>query len=104
MEGAERRWAAGREGLTSRVGGVLGTRLWKNGASILSSLAVSSLLALALKPFLHNQAALLPFTLAVILASSYGGLWPGLIATILSFVIADVFFMEPLFQFLAIFP
>jgi signal transduction histidine kinase len=83
---------------------VLATRVWKNTAAILSSLAVSSLLALALKPFLHNQAALLPFTLAVILASSYGGLWPGLIATVLSFAIADLFFMEPLFQFLAIYP
>jgi signal transduction histidine kinase len=83
---------------------MLRTRIWKNAAAILSSLAVSSLLALALRPFLHNQAALLPFTLAVILASSYGGLGAGLIATVLSFVIADLFFMEPLFQFMAVYP
>src|SRR5579864_8005519 len=68
------------------------------------SLAISSLLAVSFRPFLHYQAQLLPFTLAVLVSSYYGGLWPGLLTTGLSFAIADYFFTEPLYKFLSVYP
>lgn len=68
------------------------------------SLAISSLLAVGFRPFLHDQAQLLPFTLAVLVSSYYGGLWPGLVTTGLSFAIADYFFTEPLYKFLSVYP
>ena len=79
-----------------RIGAGIGKRI----LVVLCSLAASSVLAFALKSLLHNQAQLLPFTLAVIAASTYGGLWPGLITTLLSFLISDYFFTEPLYEFL----
>lgn len=81
-------------GYSLRGGAGIGTRI----AVVLGSLAASSLMAFALKSLLHSQAQLLPFTLAVIAASTYGGLWPGLITTLLSFLISDYFFTEPLYE------
>jgi signal transduction histidine kinase len=69
-------------------------------AAVPVSLGCSSFLALILRPVLHNQAQLLPFTLAVLAASSYGGLVPGLITTALSFILADFFFVEPIYRIL----
>jgi PAS domain S-box-containing protein len=68
------------------------------------SLAISWLLAVSFRPILHNQAPFLPFTLGVIMASSYGGLWPGLVTTGVSFVIADYFFTEPVHKLLSLYP
>src|SRR5450759_3257517 len=68
------------------------------------SLATSWLLAVSFRPMLHNRAPFLPFTLGVIMASSYGGLWPGLVTTGLSFAIADYFFTEPVHKFLPVYP
>ena len=81
-------------GYSLRGGAGTGARI----AVVLGSLAASSLMAFALKSLLHNQAQLLPFTLAVIAASTYGGLWPGLMTTLLSFLISDYFFTEPLYE------
>ncbi len=67
---------------------------------VTASLAVSTLLAVLLSPVLHDKAQLLPFTLAVIASSTYGGLVGGLVSTALSFVIADFFFIEPRFEIL----
>jgi PAS domain S-box-containing protein len=68
------------------------------------SLATSWLLAVSFRPILHNQAPFLPFTLGVIMASSYGGLWPGLVTTGVSFAIADYFFTEPVHKLLSVYP
>ena len=62
---------------------------------VATSVLASSLLAFLLKPYLQGEAPFLPFTLAVIASSWYGGLVPGLAATALSFVVADYFFFEP---------
>ena len=70
-------------------------------AVMLLSLACSSLLAVVLRPVLHDKAQLLPFTLAVIAASTYAGLAAGLITTGLSFLIADFFFVEPVHELLS---
>ena len=69
---------------------------------VILSLACSSLLALSFKPVLHDKAQLLPFTLAVIITSAYGGLTAGLITTVLGFAIADFFFMEPVHELLTV--
>jgi hypothetical protein len=53
-------------GYSLRGGTGIGTRI----AVVLGSLAASSLMAFALKSVLNNQAQLLPFTLAVIAAST----------------------------------
>lgn len=74
--------------------------LWRGSAVVLCSLAASVALVVLLQPFLHEKAHLLPFTLAVITASFYGGLIAGCVTTLLSFVIADLFFVEPLFKML----
>jgi len=75
---------------------------WRQGAIVTLSLACSSLLALAFKPILHDKAQLFPFTLAVIVASAYGGLVAGLVTTVSGFFIADYFFIEPVFQTLSV--
>jgi PAS domain S-box-containing protein len=82
----------------------LQTDVWKRIVVVPISLAISSLLAVSFRPFLHNQAQLLPFTLAVLVSCYYGGLWPGLVTTGLSFAIADYFFTEPLYKFLSVYP
>ena len=82
--------------------GVLFELRWvRRFAVMLLSLACSSLLAVVLRPVLHDKAQLLPFTLAVIVASTYAGLAAGLTTTALSFLIADFFFMEPVHELLS---
>ena len=68
------------------------------------SLATSWLLAVSFRPILHDRAPFLPFTFGVIVASWYGGLWPGLVTTGLSFVIADYFFTRPIYKLLSVYP
>ncbi len=75
--------------------------IWRSLGVVLLSLASSALIAVCLQPILHDQSQLLPFSLAVIAASSYAGLVSGIITTILSFVIADFFFMEPVHALLS---
>ncbi len=48
-----------------------------------------------LDPWLHEQAILLPFTLAVVAAAVVGGLGPGLAAAVLSMLIGALAFFEP---------
>jgi signal transduction histidine kinase len=74
----------------------------RRGLVVALSLGGSTLLALALRPILHDEAQLLPFTLAVIASSTYGGFVAGVAATILSFCIADFFFVEPVYQILTV--
>ena len=56
-------------------------------------------LRLLLQPVLNQEAPLLPFVISVILASSFGGLGPGLLATLLSAALANYFFLLPLGEF-----
>src|ERR1043166_9519409 len=91
----------GLEGIKGRISHWrhrLGPDVWKRFAVVLLSVAGSSGVAFALRTLLPGQAHLLPFTLAVIASSWYGGLIPGLAATILSVGVADYFFIEPLFH------
>ena len=69
---------------------------WKRYGVSVVAVTVSALLTATLHPFLKEHSTYLPFTLAVMGAAWYGGLWPGLMATVLSFLTASYFFIEPI--------
>ncbi len=54
---------------------------------------------LLLNPVLGGDAPLLAFVLAVMLAARYGGLGPGLLATLLSVLVGIYFFLPPYYVF-----
>jgi PAS domain S-box-containing protein len=64
------------------------------GAAIVVVGVTASMRAL-LNPVLHDRAAVLPFTVAVMVAAWYGGFGPGLLATAVSVLVADYFWMIP---------
>src|SRR5215813_12115680 len=54
-----------------------------------------------LKSAFDDFAPLLMFTLSIVVSAWYGGLGPGLLATALSLLLGDYFFLEPLYSFYA---
>jgi signal transduction histidine kinase len=72
---------------------------WKRyGFAILSTLIALGLMLL-LDPYLHlTQASFLLFFGAVTLSAFYGGRSPGLVATVLSSIFANYYFLEPRFS------
>jgi len=54
-----------------------------------------------LKSAFDDFAPLLMFTLSIVVSAWYGGLGPGLLATALSLLLGDYFFLEPLYSFFA---
>jgi len=76
----------------------------RKSAITILSIAGSSFLALVFKPVPHEQAQLLPFTLAVIVTPRFGGLFAGLVATVASFVIADFLLIEPTGRVVTVYP
>ncbi len=68
---------------------------WPKFAVVLGSLALSTAIRLLLDPFLHGTSPLLLYFLAVALCSWYGGLIPGLTATVLGILLGDWFFHVP---------
>ncbi len=62
-------------------------------AIVCTGLVVSVQLGLA--HWLADRAPLLPFVMAVMTAAWYGGMRPGLVATLLGALLGDYFFMEP---------
>lgn len=60
-----------------------------------ASVAATSVLRWLLTPLLEEAAPLLPFVLPVVLSAWVGGLGPGLLATLLSVVVAGVVFLDP---------
>ncbi len=77
---------------------------WKRPAVVLLSVIGSTGMALGLRVFLNDGIPFLPFTLAVVVSSVYGGLYSGLAATVLCFAIADYYFIEPLHTFFPLQP
>jgi len=63
------------------------------------STGVTIVLHLALEDRISGQASLLLFTLPIVLAGTYGGLWPGLLATVLSALASSWFLLEPIGSF-----
>src|SRR5262245_7406680 len=65
----------------------------------LISVAIAFIARFELESSLGDVAPLLVFTLAVMVAAWYGGLKPGFLATGVSAIIGDYFFIEPLYSF-----
>jgi|GEM_PF-3640697 len=61
----------------------------------LLTVCASTLVTFALRPVFGPQAHYMTFTLAVIASAWYGGLGPGLLATLTGFLSADYFFIGP---------
>jgi signal transduction histidine kinase/CheY-like chemotaxis protein len=96
--------------LLSRISS--GYKLEKGYMFVLTSKSLRYLVAIAatavvftarfmLEPTLGDVAQLLLFTLSVVAAAWRGGLGPGLLATALSAILAEYFFIEPLYSFRA---
>jgi PAS domain S-box-containing protein len=75
---------------------------WNRYGLAALAICASTLLTFALRPLLGDQTHYLTFTLAVIVCAWYGGLGPGLAATIGGFLTADYFFIEPIYSLLPI--
>jgi signal transduction histidine kinase len=64
-----------------------------------AAVAASALLRLILDPIFVTESPMLAFVVGVAVASLYGGLWPGLFATVLSIFVGDYLFIEPRMTF-----
>src|SRR5947209_8638540 len=64
-------------------------------AIAVSGVLLAALLRAALDPYLGADLPLFIFVVPVIVAGWYGGLWPGLLATVLSLLIGDYLFVSP---------
>src|SRR5260370_3516970 len=68
---------------------------WSRYGVAVLSVVGAALLTSAIAPLFTCRAPVIPFTLAVMLSAWYGGLGPGLVATILGFFAVDYFFFPP---------
>src|SRR5438093_547279 len=70
---------------------------WKAYSVVVVSVSGSTILTFALAPLIHQRVTLLPFVVAVLVSSWFGGMKPGLAATFLGVLSADYFFTKPIF-------
>jgi signal transduction histidine kinase/ActR/RegA family two-component response regulator len=68
------------------------------------AIAAAALFRGALDPILGDTSPFLPFTPVVMLVAWYGGLGPGLLATLLGALIGAYFWIDPLYTFLIVQP
>ena len=54
----------------------------------------AALLTLAIQPLLGGKATLIFFAIAVAMSAAYGGLWPGLLTTLLSMIAVGLLFQN----------
>lgn len=73
--------------------------LLRYGMGILT-VAVILLLKLLIDPFIREESPFLLFLIAVMVSAWYGGLGPGLLATVLSALVSDYVFLVPHYGFL----
>ena len=69
---------------------------WSRYGVAVLSVVGAALLTSAIAPLFTYRAPVIPFTLAVMLSAWYGGLGPGLVATILGFLAVDYLFLPPI--------
>src|SRR6516162_5941000 len=72
-------------------------RLFSNYGVAAISVGIAGVITLKLGAVIKHSATL--FFCSVMLSSWYGGLWPGLVAALLSVVALDYYFMPPLYTF-----
>src|SRR5690348_15928723 len=70
------------------------TRVQLYGIAVLAVI-LTAIARLALDPILRADLPLFLFVFPIILASWSGGLWPGLLATVLSLLLGDYLFISP---------
>ena len=70
------------------------TRKQRYGIAVLGVI-LAAIVSTVLDPILGADLPLFLFVLPVIVAGWYGGLWPGLLATVLSLLIGDYLFISP---------
>ena len=68
---------------------------WPQFAVAIGSVAVIVLVKMLIRPLARPDEASLGFFAAVMISAWYGGLWPGLVATALSAMASDYFFLHP---------
>lgn len=73
--------------------------LLRYGMGVLT-VAVILLLKLLIDPFIREESPFLLFLIAVMVSAWYGGLGPGLLATVLSALVSDYVFLVPHYGFL----
>src|SRR5439155_18041361 len=61
--------------------------------------ALVALVRFSFKDVFGDRAPMIPFVVPVIIAAAYGGLKPGLLATVLSSLLIHYLFLPPLFSF-----
>src|SRR4029079_6478376 len=61
----------------------------------LAATALGFAVRIGLQPILGNDYAFLPFFGSIAVAVTFGGVGPGILATLLSYVLADYFFIHP---------
>jgi signal transduction histidine kinase len=61
------------------------------------SVIIAALLYAAIDQWLEGYSPLIVFTVAVMISAWYGGLGPGIFATILGWIVGDYFWIEPLY-------
>ena len=66
-------------------------------AALLAPAVIAGVMQVTWPFFQHNP--VLPYLLAVIFCAWYGGLGPGLLSVVISFLLTDFFFIEPYFFF-----
>ena len=64
-----------------------------------AAVVASALLRLILDPIFVTESPMLTFVFGIAVASLYGGLGPGLFATVLSIFVGDYLFIEPRMTF-----
>lgn len=74
-------------------------RVWQRGLMAVAMVVTAAAVRMAFLPDLGTRAAFVTFYPAVILAALYGGLWAGLLATVLSALLANFFWMDPVGRF-----
>src|SRR6266699_4861392 len=61
------------------------------------SIAIAALLYAAIDQWLEGYSPLIVFTVAVMISAWYGGLGPGIFATLLGWIVGDYFWIAPLY-------
>jgi K+-sensing histidine kinase KdpD len=96
----ETKQTTGRALASNKIGWLLGgPRPLSYGIAVLT-VGLALLFKLLLDPLIEEESPFLLFFGAVLVAASFGGLGPGLLATVLAVLAADYFFLSPTYTLL----
>ncbi|HEX3704603.1 MAG TPA: HAMP domain-containing sensor histidine kinase [Vicinamibacterales bacterium] len=84
--------------MTPELGGILRHRHLAAYGVAMSTVVIAVAFRTGLAPLFSDKFALITFYPAVMISAWLGGLWPGIAATVLSAVIADYLWIDPLYS------